>query len=276
MQWQEDGLLAGLAVDQDGQEQAGMGVGVGDLDADGRLDLVVTNFERESLNLYLNNGDGTFSDEATTRGLAADSRPMLSWGVGVEDLDLDGLVDVFVSNGHVYPEADKVVSSPGYRQRDQLWLAQEVDGHIRFEQPPGSDLQMSAHLGRSAALADLDRDGDIDILSATLNGSPHLLLNNATERASSIRIQLRQPGLNREAIGAQVGIRDEGKWIPSPVLRQDSFQSSSEAAVILATDQISGSKTMALEVRWPDGVRETFHIDRSGSFILERGSGTRR
>ncbi len=276
MQWQEDGLLAGIAVDQDGQEQAGMGVGVGDLDADGRLDLVVTNFERESLNLYLNNGDGTFSDEATTRGLAADSRPMLSWGVGVEDLDLDGLADIFVSNGHVYPEADKVASSPGYRQRDQLWLAQEIDGRIRFEQPPGGHLQMPAHLGRSAALADLDRDGDIDILSATLNGSPQLLLNSAAEGARSIRIQLRQSGLNREAIGAQIGIRDEGRWIPSAVLRQDSFQSSSEAAVILATDQIPETKPMALEVRWPDGERETFPIGRSGSFILERGTGTRR
>jgi hypothetical protein len=276
MQWREDGLLAGIAVDQDGQEQAGMGVGVGDLDADGRLDLVVTNFERESLNLYLNNGDGTFTDEATTRGLAAGSRPMLSWGVGVVDLDLDGLADIFVSNGHVYPEADRVASSPGYRQRDQLWLAQEVDGHVRFERPPGGDLQMSAHLGRSAALADLDRDGDIDILSTTLNGSPHLLLNSAAERASSIRIQLSQPGLNREAIGAQVGVRFDGKWIPSPVLRQDSFQSSSEAAVNLATDQIDGTGPIALEVRWPDGERETFHTDRSGSFILERGAGTRR
>ncbi len=271
--WSEDGLLSGIAVDEDGQEQAGMGIGVGDLDADGKLDLVVTNFERESLNLYLNQGDGTFRDEAAMRGLAASSRPMLSWGVGVADLDLDGLVDLFVANGHVYPEADRVPSSVGYQQRDQYWLARRSGDKIRFEEQFEKGLSQWKHLGRCAALCDFDRDGDVDILSTSLNGAPHLLINHASETSSSIRVRLQQDGLNRQGIGASVGLRHEGNWIPYPILRQDSFQTSSEAEVILATDWIEGSGPLQLEVRWPDGEREIFPVKRNGFFTLRRGQG---
>ncbi|MDE0960398.1 MAG: VCBS repeat-containing protein [Planctomycetota bacterium] len=274
--WSEDGLLSGIAVDEDGQEQAGMGIGVGDLDADGKLDLVVTNFERESLNLYINQGDGTFRDEAATRGLAAASRPMLSWGVAVADLDLDGLADLFVANGHVYPEADQVPSSAGYQQSDQYWLARRSGDRVRFEEQIDESLRQQKHLGRCAALCDLDRDGDLDVLSTSLNGAPHLLINHASETASSIRVRLQQDGLNRQGIGASVGLRNEGRWIPYPVLRQSSFQTSSEAEVILATDWIAGSGLLQLEVRWPDGKRESFSVGRKGLFTLHRGSGVIR
>ncbi len=274
--WNEDGLLSGIAVDQDGQEQAGMGIGVGDLDGDGALDLVVTNFEKESLNLYLNQGDGTYRDEASSRGLVAGSRSMLSWGVGVADLDLDGLVDIFVANGHVYPQADDVTSSPGYLQQDQYWLARKEDDRIRFVEQIDEEIASWKHLGRCAVLSDLDRDGDVDILSTSLNGSPHLLINRASERSSSVTILLQQDGLNRQGLGSSVGWRIDDRWIPYPVLRQSSFQSSGEAQVILATGPFATIDLPEVEVRWPDGQRENFTVPRSGSITLQRGTGTSR
>ncbi|MGE4633266.1 MAG: CRTAC1 family protein [Planctomycetota bacterium] len=275
-QWRENGLLSGVGVDEDGQQQAGMGVGIGDLDGDRTLDLVVTNFERESLNLYLNNADGTFRDEASRRGLATGSRPMLSWGVGVQDLDLDGMLDIFVANGHVYPQADQVASSPGYLQTDQYWLAKKSNGKIRFEPKIGRGAPDIRHAGRCAVLSDLDKDGDIDILTSSLNGSPLLYRNTPGSKTASLQLRLQQPGLNREAIGAVVTIDQDGCNTTLPVLRQSSFQSSMEAVLIIGTSNIAEGNPVEVEVRWPDGNLEKFPVERSGSFTLIRDQGTSR
>jgi hypothetical protein len=279
-QWREDGLLSGVGVDQDGQEQAGMGIGVGDLDGDGKLDLVVTNFERESLNLYLNNGDGTYRDEASRRGLAAGSRPMLSWGVGVQDFDLDGLLDIFVSNGHVYPQADQVPSSPGYLQEDQYWLARSVKGQIRFEEKIGPGALTSKHAGRCAVFSDLDDDGDIDVLTSSLNGSPLLYRNTPPQGASSVQIRLQQSGLNRAGIGSIVTLKNGTTTTTLPIIRQSSFQSSMDAKVVFGTSSHATSvgavlqQPIEVEVRWPDGSIELFPIENRGSFVLSRGQGS--
>ena len=273
--WQENGLLSGVGVDEDGQEQAGMGVGIGDLDGDEKLDLVVTNFERESLNLYLNKGDGTFQDEASRRGLATGSRSMLSWGVGVQDLDLDGVLDIFVANGHVYPEADQVASSPGYLQQDQYWLGRKMAGTIRFEHISGL-AEGSVHAGRCAVFSDLDKDGDVDVLTSSLNGSPFLYRNNSSQRSPSLQLRLQQPGMNREAIGAIVTVKQNGWQTTMPILRQSSFQSSMEAALVIGTSNIPEGEAVEVKVRWPDGEIEIFSPDRSGSFTLIRGQGTSR
>ncbi len=274
--WQEEGLLSGVGVDQDGQEQAGMGIGVGDLDSDGTLDLVVSNFERESLNLYLNNGDGTYSDGASSHGLGAASRPMLSWGVTVQDLDLDGLLDIFVANGHVYPEADQVASSPGYLQQDQYWLATESAGNIRFVQPSTSQDSFSKHAGRCAISSDLDGDGDVDMLTSSLNGSPLLYRNVSVDRGSSLQIDLQQPGLNRQAIGAIVTIEGGGRRTTLPLIRQSSFQSSKAAKLVFGTTHVASSQPLKIEVRWPDGARELFPGSKQGSIQLIRGQGSER
>ena len=274
--WREEGLLSGVGVDQDGQEQAGMGVGVGDLDGDGTLDLVVTNFERESLNLYLNNGDGTYRDEASRRGLAAASRPMLSWGVGVQDLNLDGLLDIFVANGHVYPQADQVASSPGYLQRDQVWLAEQTQGKIRFEQKDTAEASFPEHAGRCAVFSDLDRDGDIDVVTSSLNGAPLLYRNTTAPGCGSLQLRLQQPGLNRQALGAIVTIEQNQRRTTMAVLRQSSFQSSLDATLIIGTSTTSEDQPVEVRVRWPEGELEWFSLVRRGSFTLVRGEGSRR
>ncbi|MCA8962124.1 MAG: VCBS repeat-containing protein, partial [Planctomycetes bacterium] len=120
--FEEVGFVAGVAYSADGQDQAGMGVGVADFDANGRWDLAVTNFADERNNLYLNQGDGTFFDEADRLRLGPAGQSALSWGIGCHDFDLDGRLDIFVANGHVYPQADHVKGTPGYAQKDHLFL----------------------------------------------------------------------------------------------------------------------------------------------------------
>lgn len=274
--WQEEGLLSGLGVDQDGQEQAGMGIAVGDIDGNDTLDLVVTNFEKESLNLYLNNGDGTFQDAASSYGLTSASRPMLSWGVGVQDLNLDGMLDIFVANGHVYPQADLVASSPGYLQKDQFWLATKSAGKIRFLQPDGGNSTFSKHAGRCAVFSDLDLDGDIDVLTSSLNGSPFLYKNKTPSESTSVQIRLRQPGLNREAIGAIVTVEGGGHRSTMPVIRQSSFQSSLEAKLTFGTSKVPEGSNVKVEVRWPDGKSEVFTIAKDGRVELTRDHGSVR
>ncbi|HIA26754.1 MAG TPA: hypothetical protein EYN79_01310 [Planctomycetes bacterium] len=269
--WHDEGFLSGLSVDEDGQEQAGMGIGCGDLDGDGTLDLVVSNFEEESSNLYLNSGRGTFTDECQRRGIAAASRPALSWGVGVRDFDHDGLADIFFANGHVYPQADEVPTSPGYRQRDQIFVAENNSGKLRYRER-GEELGLLVkHSGRAAAFADLDGDGDIDIISSSLNGKPHLWQNHTSPTRSWLLLELVQEGSNRQGIGAIVTIEGASTRQRAALLRQHSFQASSSPRLHFGCGDDRGP--FKATVIWPDGSGEVFDLATAGNHRLERGKG---
>ena len=124
--------------------------------------------------------------------------------------------------------------------------------------------------------SDLDKDGDVDVLTSSLNGSPLLYRNNSSQRSPSLQLRLQQPGMNREAIGAIVTVEQNGWQTTMPILRQSSFQSSMEAALVIGTSNISEGEAVEVKVRWPDGEIEKFSLERSGSFTLTRGQGTAR
>ena len=273
--WLEDGLLSGLGVDQDGQEQAGMGIAVAGLDSSGGLDLAVTNFERESVNLYQNQGDGTFQDTASRSGLSALTRSSLGWGLGITDFDLNGTPDLFISNGHVYPQADQAEVSPGYRQLDQLLMGSRTkEGNLLFKEMNQQIENQTSHVGRCLILSDLDRDGDEDVISSTLNGSPHIYRNNINPNkgngVSSATVKLRQKEPNLHAIGSTIRILDTANTVEYPVLRNSSFQSTGLSTVTLP---LNGEKEpQYVEIKWPDGSKELFPI-KKGYQILDKGRG---
>src|SRR4029453_16391203 len=155
-------LQSGLADNADGREQAGMGVDAGDVNGDGRLDLVKTNFAQDYTSLYLNQGDALFVDSSHRSGLIAAMGPYLGWGVGFVDVDNDGLLDLFIANGHVYPDVERTGTST-YRQRNQP-LRNVGSGPSRLNTTEvGGPLPLERS-SRGAAFGDVDNDGDIDIL----------------------------------------------------------------------------------------------------------------
>ena len=273
--WLEDGLLSGLGVDQDGQEQAGMGIALAGLDSTGGIDLVVTNFERESVNLYQNQGDGTFHDTASRSGLSALTRSTLGWGVGIADFDLNGTPDLFICNGHVYPQADLAEASPGYRQMDQLLMGIRTnEGTLQFMETNQPIENQTKHVGRCLILADLDQDGDVDAVSSSLNGPPNIYRNNSNPNKGdgvySATIQLRQKETNSNAIGSTIRILDTAHSVEYPVLRNSSFQSTGSPTVTLPL--VSDKAHQRIEVKWPDGSKEIFLIN-NGYQSLEKGNG---
>jgi hypothetical protein len=273
--WLEDGLLSGLGVDQDGQEQAGMGIAVAGLDSRGGLDLAVTNFERESINLYQNQENGLFQDIASGTGLAATTRSSLGWGIGIADFNLDQSPDLLISNGHVYPQADSAEVSPGYSQLDQLFLGSRTSGGgIAFSEQKSQIENQTPHVGRGLLLADLDRDGDVDAITSTINGPPHIYRNNTNPRQSeehqSVAICLSQSGANPQALGSTIRILDTNPAAEYPVLRNTSFQSSGLAEVILPLPMNQASPRV--QVKWPDGSRENFLLS-GDTVLLQKGLG---
>jgi hypothetical protein len=263
----EQGLERGVALSEDGMEQAGMGVGVGDLDLDGNLDIIKTHFSADTPGVYLNDGSGNFWDVTRRSGLAVETR-YIGWGVGVADLDNDGNPDIFEVTGGIYPELQNSYKTPRLIFRSL--------GKGRFEElvgmgGPGVD---TAHSSRGCAFGDFDNDGDVDILIVNHNEPPSLLRNDVTGNPHWIKIKLLGVRSNRSAIGARVAVRYGGKVQAQEVLSQSSYLSVNDSRLHFGL----GSSTAAdIEVRWPKGEIEKFPSVPADRLIrITEGSGITR
>ncbi|HKE02013.1 MAG TPA: CRTAC1 family protein [Planctomycetota bacterium] len=263
--WRNDGghfvecaLAAGAAVGDDGSTYAGMGVAADDLDGDGLPDVVVTNFSDEPVSVYRNRGGGTFVTATWTSGVGAFTQATLKWGVDLADFDLDGDLDVFVANGHVYPQADSPNTGTSYRQANQLFVN---DGHASFrllDAPEGSPLrERRAH--RAVALLDLDDDGDDDLVIVPCDGPAIVLRNEAPVPSAGgrarVRVELRGSGKNTDALGAVVTVRAGGRAMAREVRRGGSYAASRDPRLCFGLGDARDIES--IEVRWPGGARET-------------------
>jgi enediyne biosynthesis protein E4 len=243
--FKEIGFLAGDAVNENGSEQGSMGVTVGDYDHDGKLDLFVTNFDDEYNVLYHNNGHNSFTDVSYAAKVAAVSLPYVGWGTKFFDYDNDGWVDIFVANGHVYPQL------PSYRQR-RLLHRNNHDGTFTEVSAQFGAMLTENRASRGVAFGDIDNDGDVDLLIADLDGPPQLLRNDGGNTNNSILIKTVGVKSNRSGIGARVKVV-AGDLIQLDEVRSgDSYISQSDLRLHFGLEK--RTKVDLIEVRWPSGL----------------------
>ena len=267
----ENGFAMGLAVDENGNEQACMGVAVGDYDRDGRLDLVVTNFADDYNTIYRRNADGTFSDVTRATRTAEASLPYLGWGVKLFDADNDGWLDLFVVNGHVYPQVEGAFPGGMYGQR-KLFYRNLGNGALA-EEGAGMPALMSRRVSRGAAFGDYDEDGDVDVLVNELDGAPMLLRNDGGSGAGNwLRLRLVGTRSNRNAIGARVTVRLGAASLVDEVRAGDSYLSHSDRRLHFGLGAASGVSDV--QVRWPGGAIERWrNLPAGREHTLTEGKG---
>jgi hypothetical protein len=262
----EEGLLAGVAVSGDGRPQAGMGVDAGDYNGDGLPDLIVTNFSHDHNTLYENGPAGVFSDKSYATGIASTAGPYLGWGVKFVDIDNDGRLDVFIANGHVYPEVDLHGLGTHYLQRKQLFINQGRRFTL-FAPPAGSGLLLEKS-SRGAAFGDIDNDGDIDALVVNMNDRPTLLRNDTQTDNHWVTIQLIGAKSNRDGIGARVRIDAGGRRQTTEIRSDGSYLSHSDARAHFGLG--AATRVAKIEIRWPSGVLETVNDLAADRFYVAR------
>ncbi len=240
-------LPAGCACSDDGREQAGMGLAVGDYDCDGWFDIFKTNFEGDSCNLYHNNRDGTFTDLAYSAGVGELS-PYVNWGTGFLDYDNDGWPDLLYVTGHAYPEVENARIGSLYRSPRKVYRNL---GNGKFQDVSGllgrgiSELYAS----RGCAFGDFDNDGDVDVLVLNMNDPPSLLRTDGGNRNNWIKVKLLGTKCNRTAIGARVYVTT-GKHIQMDEVRSGgSLMSQSDFRLHFGLGR--AQMVDAIEVRWP-------------------------
>jgi hypothetical protein len=200
--FEEIALRAGCACSDDGRQQAGMGVGVGDYDCDGWFDIFKTNFEGDACNLYHNNKDGTFTDAAYAAGVGALS-PYVNWGAGFLDFDNDGWPDIFYVTGHAYPEVENANIGSFYKSPRKVYRNW---GNGKFQDVSAlmGPVASQRFASRGCAFGDYDNDGDLDVLVLNINDPPSVLRNDGGNKNNWIKIKLNGTKCNRTAIGARV------------------------------------------------------------------------
>jgi len=251
--FREEGLMRGVALSDEGKEMAGMGVGVGDYDCDGHLDIVRTHFMNQATGLYHCLGKGEFEDVTMQSGLMHEQR-FVSWGIGLVDLDNDGFPDIFLVTGQVYPELE--AKYPRYPRRGPRLVFRNL-GNGTFQELDEEKIPAlaSRHVSRGCAFGDFDNDGDLDIVIMNQNEPPSLLRNDAPSVNHWIKIRLRGTKSNRSAIGARVLLRSSGKLQVQEVLSQSSYVSSNDPRLHFG---LGAAEKADIELRWPLGAIEIY------------------
>ena len=267
--FQDIALIAGVAYNGDGDVEAGMGADFGDYDQDGDPDLYVTHFFTETNTLYRNEGGTRFSDVTTTAGLAAATVEMLGWGTRFFDYDNDGRLDLFVANGHVYPQVDQAETGTTYRQPNQLF---RNEGSGRFA-PVSAGLELTqAKVSRGTSFGDYDDDGDIDLFVVELNDAPTLLRNDGGNAGNYLVVQVVGREDNRAGVGTRIGLQAAGKHQWRTVSGAGSYLSHSDLRVhfgLGATPAID-----RIDITYPNG--STYAVEDAPVnklLIVRQGAG---
>jgi hypothetical protein len=264
--------ISGFALNDDGREQASMGIAVGDYNRDGKVDFYITNFSDDYNTLYRNDGDTSFSDVTARAGIASATIPFLGWGTGFIDYDNDGLLDIFAANGHVYPGVDQQDWGTTWAQRPLLF--RNLDG-VKFQEVPaatGSGLAVIAS-ARGAAFGDLFNDGHIDVVLNNIDSTPKLLRNVVKNDNHWITLKLIGGSKNpRDAIGAKVFVTTGGVRQRGDVFSGGSYASSSDQRLHFGLG--AATKADKVEIYWPSGAKEEIAIRTVDRILtIQEGKG---
>jgi hypothetical protein len=259
--FEEIGMLSGIALSGDGQEQGSMGVDWGDYLHEGRLAMFITNFTEQPDTLYRNLGKDSFADVSWAAKLAQPTYPLVGWGTAFFDMDNDGWLDIFIANGHVYPQVDSIPGGAPYREPVQLFRnnrngAFENVSSVLADLPPESR--------RGAAFGDINNDGMVDVVVINVGSPPSLLLNTSSNTNHRVLFQLQGTKSNRMAIGARVTVKAGDLVQMNEVRAGGSYLSQNDPRLHFGLGQQSRMATV--EVRWPSGSTEVLN-DLPADFI---------
>ena len=264
---------AGCAYSQDGKAQSGMGIAIGDYDRNGTMDIFKTNFAGDTSTLYANTGSGSCEDRTFASGIGLNSR-WLGWGVGFLDLDNDGWLDLFLVNGHVYPEVDRLKTEAGYKQRKVVYRNLRNGRFADVSEQLGPPVT-TPKAARGAVFADFDNDGDVDVLVNNVHDTPDLFRLDQSGGRHWLTVKLIGTQSNRSAIGALVRLVTADGEQRQEVRGGGSYLSQNDLRVHFGLG--TARAVDRVDVRWPNGLEETWAqlaIDRSHT--LKEGTGQRR
>ena len=275
--FEEIGVISGVAFDQAGAPRGAMGTDWGDFRNDGTLGLAVANFANEMIALYVTDEpkEMRFSDMAPYFGLGAPTQPPLKFGLFFFDYDLDGRLDLFCANGHLEPDVSRVQASETYPQRAQLFWNSGRPGREMFvlvdEKSAGPDL-FQPLVGRGSSYADIDGDGDLDVVLAANGGPARLLRNDGNPENRWVRLTLRGNGSNRDALGAKVKVTSSSMTQSRQLFTAKGYLSAVEKPLTFGlgkTDEIQ-----RVEITWPSGAKTELNNLKPGmSYVIDQKTG---
>jgi hypothetical protein len=270
--FREEGVIRGVALSEDGQEQAGMGVGIGDYNLDSHIDLFKTHFAEDSNGLYKNDGKANFEDVTRAVRIGVETR-FICWGAGIVDLDNDGYPDIFLVAGSVYPNVEK--SLPQYPDKCPRMIFRNL-GNGTFEElgdetGPGIS---TPHSSRGCAFGDFDNDGDLDVVIVNLNEPPSLLRNDLKGSDHWLKIKLIGTKSNRSAIGARVVVRYGKKVQAQEVVSQSSFYSTNDSRLHFG---LGAEKVADISIHWLGGGHEELkNVAANQLIVVKEGAGIQK
>jgi hypothetical protein len=267
-EFEDFGALSGAAYVEGGRPQAGMGVDSGDFDADGKLDIYVTNFSDDYNTLYRNDGSGLFSDVTYRVRLGEPAFPYLGWATRFLDVENDTDLDLFVVNGHIWPEVDQVASGTWYAQSNQLFLNTGEGAFVEASKEAGL---VDKRLGRGAAFGDVDDDGDLDVVIANMHATPTFLVNETAGKGRFLQLLLVGRDSNRDGVGARVSVTASGKRQVQTSKSGGGYLSSHDPRLHFG---LATSSSAEVTVRWPSGRAEALgvlQVDRV--YLVLEGEG---
>jgi hypothetical protein len=272
--FEENGLLMGVAVSGDGQEQGSMGVDWGDYLHEGRLSMFVTNFADQANTLYHSLGQQGFADVSWPSKLAQPSYPLVGWGTAFFDMDNDAWLDIFVANGHVYPQVDSIPGGVPYRQ-PMLLFRNARDGTFDDVSAASGLSAMAPASRRGAAFGDINNDGNVDIVVLNVGQPPSLLINRNGSPNHRVLFKLVGAKSNRAAIGARLTVKAGGVTQFSEVRGGASYLSQNDLRLHFG---LAGADKMdEVTVAWPTGKTETLrNLAADFVYIVEEGGGVRQ
>lgn len=268
--FEEIGVRSGLAYNEDGREQAGMGATAADFDGDGLLDIFKTNFADDTHTLYKNSGGNNFEDDTIGSGLAVNTK-YLGWGTAFIDFDNDGWKDLIVANGHVYPEVDTGHTAEKYKQPRLLYWNRSDGQYFDLSSEGGPGIA-APHSSRGLAVGDLDNDGSEEIVIVNMNEAPSLLKNLSSHIGNSLVVRAMFSG--RDAVGARITLTANGRKQIDEVRSGGSFISQNDFRLHFG---LGSAKTADIAIRWQDGKVENFPGIAAGQIVtIEEGKGITR
>jgi hypothetical protein len=266
----EEAMFAGVATDQEGAPQAGMGVDAADYDGDGIVDLFCTNFSLETNTLYRGEGQGFFTDVSYAAGLGDASLAFLAFGTGFFDVDNDGDPDLFAANGHIMDNVELYFDNLTFRQRNQLFLNEA--GRFHEAGPEWGAAVTRQEVSRGALFGDLDDDGDTDLVVTDCGTRPQVLRNDLGAGHGWVRVALVGTRSNRDGYGAEVRVTAGGRTQRDQARAGYSYLTSNDPRLLFGLGEARLAER--IEVRWPSGtIDRVERVPAGRTVVVTEGRG---